>query len=135
VNVRTIYLAEDDIDDQEFLQDAFEQIDPSINLVCFSSGLKFMRSLEDLSDQILPSLIVLDYNIPELNGEEILQQLKGSLRYNDIPKIVWSTSDSHLYRENCLSFGAMAYLVKPSSINGIIEIAREMLRYCQVKQN
>jgi CheY-like chemotaxis protein len=135
VGTRTIYLAEDDFDDQEFLQEAFSQLDPAINLVCFTSGLRFMKSLTSLADDMLPTLIVLDYNIPELNGEEILQQLQKHDRFSAIPKIVWSTSDSPLYRENCLSFGAQAYLVKPSSINGISEIAREMLRYSQVKQD
>lgn len=128
---RTIFLAEDDIDDQEFLQDAFVSIDPGIRLVPFSSGLKIIARLQETPDEHLPCLIVLDYNIPEINGAEILEQLKVHNRYAAIPKVVWSTSDSQLYRENCLACGAKAYLVKPSSINGIADIARQMLQYCQ----
>lgn len=128
---RTIFLAEDDVDDQEFLQDAFAIIDPAVRLVAFSSGLKFINRLQETTDEHLPCLIVLDYNIPEINGAEILQQLKHHNRYAGIPKVVWSTSDSQLYRETCLAGGAKAYLVKPSSITGITEIAREMLRYCR----
>jgi CheY-like chemotaxis protein len=128
---RTIFLAEDDIDDQEFLQDALLAIDPAVRLIAFSSGLKFINRLKETADEHLPCLIVLDYNIPELNGAEILEQLKLHDRYAGIPKVVWSTSDSQLYRETCLSNGAKAYLVKPSSITGIAEIAREMLHYCQ----
>jgi CheY-like chemotaxis protein len=59
-----------------------------------------------------------------------LQRLNKEDRYTDIPKIVWSTSDSHLYRETCLNSGAKAYLVKPSSIGGLKELAKEMLQYC-----
>jgi len=128
---RIIFLAEDDIDDQEFLKDAFTIIDPSIQLVAFSSGLKFIDRLKETADEKLPCLIVLDYNIPELNGAEILQQLKKHDRYAEIPKVVCSTSDSQFYRETCMTSGAKAYLVKPSSITGITEIAREMLQYCQ----
>lgn len=128
---RTIFLAEDDIDDQEFLRDALQIIDPSIKLVSFSSGLKFLHRLKETDDPNLPCLIILDYNIPELNGAEILVQLREQTRFAAIPKVVWSTSDSQLYRENCLASGAKAYLVKPSSINGISEIAKEMLRYCE----
>lgn len=128
---RTIFLAEDDIDDQEFLLDALMSIDPSIRLLPFSSGLKFVTRLHETADEHLPCLIVLDYNIPEMNGAEILEQLKLHSRYADIPKIVWSTSDSQHYRETCLACGARAYLVKPSSIVGINEIARQMLAYCK----
>ena len=128
---RTIFLAEDDIDDQEFLKDAFLTIDPAIKLISFSSGLKFINRLFETEDQHLPCLIILDYNIPEINGAEILGQLKAQDRFVNIPKVVWSTSDSQLYRENCLACGAKAYLVKPSSINGIAEIAKEMLGFCK----
>jgi CheY-like chemotaxis protein len=131
LNSRTIFLAEDDVDDQEFLTDALLSIDPAINLISFSSGLKFINRLSETEDGQLPCLIVLDYNIPEINGAEILAQLKKIDRFAAIPKVVWSTSDSQLFRENCLACGAKAYLVKPSSINGIKEIAKEMLRFCE----
>lgn len=130
---RTIFLAEDDIDDQEFLKDALLAIDPAIQLVSFSSGLKFINRLSETDDGQLPCLIILDYNIPEINGAEILEHLRSQDRYAPIPKVVWSTSDSHLYRQNCLTSGAKAYLVKPSSISGITEIAKEMLRFCEVQ--
>ena len=126
----TIFLAEDDIDDQEFLQDALITLNPEIKLTSFASGLKFMNHITRLEDILLPDLIILDYNIPEINGSEILEQLKKDERYSSIPKIVWSTSDSHLYRENCIKHGAAAYLVKPSSVVGIQRIAKEMLGHC-----
>jgi len=70
------------------------------------------------------------HNIPEINGAEILEQLTKNERYSLIPKIVWSTSDSHFYRQNCMGYGAKAYMVRPSSIGGIQEIAKEMLTHC-----
>ena len=123
-------MAEDDLDDQEFLKEALEGIDKGVRLMAFSTGVKFMTALGQTSDENLPGLIVLDYNIPELNGAEILEQLSKQERYATIPKLVWSTSDSELYRQNCFTYGAKAYLVKPSSINGIANVAREMLTYC-----
>lgn len=134
-SLRTIFLAEDDMDDQEFLTEALRAIDDSIRLFSFSTGIKFMNGLSQTSDEDLPGLIVLDYNIPELNGAEILAQLSQQERYAAIPKLVWSTSDSELYRQNCLAFGASAYLVKPSSIKGISAIAEEMLAYRLQKTN
>lgn len=129
-STRTIFLAEDDLDDQEFLKEALHAIDGGVQLVSFSTGVKFMNGLSQTADENLPGLIVLDYNIPELNGAEILEQLSKQERYASIPKLVWSTSDSELYRRTCLAFGAKAYLVKPSSVSGITNIAHEMLTYC-----
>jgi CheY-like chemotaxis protein len=125
-----IFLAEDDIDDQEFLHEAFLSINPEIKLISFTSGLKFIQHIISLNEEHLPDLIILDYNIPEINGAEILEQLNKDKRYSAIPKLVWSTSDSQLYRQTCITTGAKAYLVKPSSINGIKEIAKEMLSHC-----
>jgi CheY-like chemotaxis protein len=130
-NRPTIFLAEDDIDDQEFLSEAMLSIDPAIKLIAFSSGLKFIKSISELKEGALPALIILDYNIPEINGAEILEQLKTDKRYAAIPKIVWSTSDSDLYRQNCLIHGAITYMVKPSSMSGIHEMAKKMLAFRQ----
>ena len=127
----TIFLAEDDIDDQEFLYEALLSVDPNIRLLSFTSGLKLMNHIAKLDGTQLPQLIILDYNIPEINGAEILEQLKNDSRFSTVPKIVWSTSDSHLYRQNCILFGAKEYMVKPSSIEGIRELAKKMLSYCQ----
>ena len=66
----TIVLAEDDIDDQELLAEAFSEIDPSIRLYTFSTGKKFLNFLDALPDEEIPDLVILDYNIPELNGAE-----------------------------------------------------------------
>jgi CheY-like chemotaxis protein len=128
---RTIFLAEDDIDDQEFLEEAFLSIDPAIKLKSFISGKKFIEHLEQTGDNQLPCLIILDYNIPEINGAEILRHLGQFKRYNHISKVIWSTSDSDLYRNSCLQLGAKNYLIKPSSVSGIRQTAELLLRFCR----
>ena len=125
----TILLAEDDIDDQELLTEAFTEIDPSIQLFAFSTGKKFLSFLDELPDGQIPDLVILDYNIPELNGAEILRRLESNDRYRNVVKLVWSTSNSPLYQDSCLSLGARAYLVKPSNISALFEMARHMLTY------
>jgi CheY-like chemotaxis protein len=126
---QTIFLVEDDIDDQEFLEEAVHAIAPGIQLISFTSSLKFIKELEKTPDDLLPGLVVLDYNIPEINGAEILKHLNQHERYASISKIIWSTSNSEEFRKNCLELGAKAYLVKPSSFSGINDIAREILSF------
>jgi CheY-like chemotaxis protein len=125
----TILLAEDDIDDQELLSDAFSEIDPSVQLISFSTGRKFLSYLENLADNEIPALIILDYNIPEINGAEILKIIEEDSRYRSIIKLVWSTSNSPMYENSCLSLGAKAYLVKPSNISDLTELAKKILSF------
>jgi CheY-like chemotaxis protein len=125
----TVLLAEDDPDDQELLAEAFSGIDPSIRMISFSSGKKILDYLERLQDREIPDLIILDYNIPEINGAVILQELEKHARYRPVIKLVWSTSSVSLYEDSCLALGARAYLVKPTNISGLADLARKMLDY------
>ena len=127
-----ILLGEDDTDDEELLKEVFSTIDDSFSLTFINNGRKFLSSLDMLSDDNLPCLIILDYNMPELNGAEILKKLKHNNRYHSIPKIIWSTSGSETYKKTCLSLGACEYIIKPSNVNDLTEIARYMLSFCSV---
>ena len=127
--MRTIYLAEDDIDDQELLIEALQGIDPRIRLETFSTGKKFIAHLDSLPDNEIPSMVILDYNIPEVNGAEILKHLEEDERYKDVIKLVWSTSNSSFYEDSCLALGAKAYLVKPNNLSGLNDLAKRMLDY------
>jgi CheY-like chemotaxis protein len=125
----TILLAEDDLDDQELFADALSEIAPSIQLVSFTSGKKILTHLQNLEDHKIPEMIILDYNIPEINGAEILKKLDENPRYNPMVKVVWSTSNSPTYQNSCLQLGAKAYFVKPSNISALTDMVREMVAF------
>ena len=128
-----IFLAEDDVDDQELLTEAFLNIDDSISFRTATNGMKAINYLEALQPKEQPCLIVLDYNLPELSGAEILQRIKSMDRYDNVSKVVWSTSSSPLYQKICLDLGAKAYFVKPNDVAGIRNLAQLMLQMCTVK--
>ena len=128
-----IFLAEDDIDDQELLIEAFSHFDNSIAVKAFNNGKKALSFLENLPIDETPCLIVLDYNLPELSGAEILEKLNQSKLFEDVTKVVWSTSNSPVYESVCLALGAKTYLVKPNDISGMNKLAELMLQMCEVK--
>lgn len=128
--MKYILIGEDDIDDQEILQEVFADIDSNCELKFITNGRKLISFLEALPPQELPSLIVLDYNMPELNGEEILRKLQNSKEFKNIPKILWSTSSVSANKTKCVELGASDFLVKPSTIEKLEEIARYMLSFC-----
>lgn len=127
-----ILLGEDDPDDQELLTEVFAAIDNSFILFFVNNGQEVLSALEKLKDGHLPCLIVLDYNMPGMNGEDILRELGKNQRYDDIPRIVWSTSGSEKFKQNCLALGARDYVIKPSNNSELERIARYMLSHCVV---
>ena len=78
----------------------------------------------------LPCLIVLDLNMPKLNGTQTLQLLKTDSRFKDIPVIIYSTSLNPQERNKCLKLGAHSYVNKPVSFTEGIETAKQFLALC-----
>jgi len=127
-----ILLGEDDADDQEMMKEVFTSIDISFVLFFVNNGKEILSALEKLKDDQMPCLIVLDYNMPGLNGADILQELSTNERYKNIPKVVWSTAGSEKFRKICLELGALDYVIKPNNVVGLEEVARYMLSLCLV---
>lgn len=125
----SIVLAEDDIDDQEMLEYSFREIDPQLPLICLPNGRKLMDYLSVLSESALPSIIILDYNLPELNGADIMRLLQQDHRYDHIPKLIWSTSNSPYYKSLCIELGALDYIEKPGDLAAYLSVARHMLSF------
>ena len=68
--------------------------------------------------------------MPELNGADILENLKTKGKYADIPKIIWSTSGTETYRKKCLELGAEDYIIKPSRVSELVQAIKYMISYC-----
>lgn len=125
-----VFLAEDDIDDQEMLTELMKEEDGSIEFLTANTGSKALDLLKNFSGKKIPCLIVLDYNLPEMSGAEILARLKDLPEYEKVLKVVWSTSNSPVYKKKCMDLGAYSYIVKPTGIAEIKVIARELVELC-----
>jgi len=124
-----VLLAEDDVDDVEFLTVSLQNLDQAIEVRVISSGDRAISAFESLPDDHLPCLIILDYNLPALNGYQILTMLADNERYKYIPKVIWSTSDSSFFEKECLANGASAYFVKPADLSGYALLAGKIVEY------
>jgi CheY-like chemotaxis protein len=109
-----ILVVDDDKEDHLILQEYFSDSHIDKNVLFVDNGVRALEYLEGIHDEsLLPSLIVLDLNMPLLNGTQTLLQLKQDNRLKNIPVIIYSTSESENEKRKCLSFGAIDYLVKP----------------------
>ena len=125
-----ILIADDDLEDMELIEEAFLNVQPAVQLFKFTNGKLAIEYLNAIQDVELPCLMVLDYNMPEINGSEMLSHLKKQKRYSAIPKVVLSTSNAPLYIHECMSHGATDYMVKPDNIKELNLLAQRLLSLC-----
>ena len=97
--------------------------------VTANTGSKALNTLKSIQGK-LPCLILLDYNLPEMSGAEILAKLKEMPQFDSTVKVVWSTSNSPVYKKKCMELGAYSYIVKPTGIAGIRAIAKQLIDIC-----
>jgi CheY-like chemotaxis protein len=129
--VRKIILADDDAEDRFILQDAMEALHETNMLLFANNGEEAWQVLKkNFNQDCSPCLIILDLNMPKLNGVQTLERIKLDERFNKIPVIIYSTSINPLEKEKCLRLGAHSYVIKPISLNESMETARMFLAFC-----
>ncbi|MFL5745453.1 MAG: response regulator [Niastella sp.] len=120
-----ILIADDDQEDRYLLHTAFEEIGRSNDIYLVENGLQVFKYLETSIEQSgMPSLIVLDLNMPILNGMETLSRLKAHNIYKTIPVIMFTTSVHEVEKEKCLEIGAADFIKKPARFQQTILTAR-----------
>lgn len=130
ISSKFILIGEDDKDDEEFIKEIFHLVDESFSLVFFNNGKRVVTHIESLQAKNQPCLILLDYNMPEMTGCEILEELKMRKLSESVPKVIWSTSASETYKKQCLEAGADDYIIKPSNVSDLMEIAKYLFAKC-----
>ena len=123
-----ILLADDDPDDRDSLIHPFLQQNPGVRVVAFGDGRDLLNFLLACPDDELPVLILMDYKMPYVTAAELLQSLAADPRYNNIPKLVWSTSGRAEYVDRCVKNGASQYFTKPNSLPELASIVDRMTR-------
>ena len=120
-----ILIADDDQEDRYLLHTAFEEIGRSNDIFLVENGLQVFTYLDSSMEQTnMPSLIVLDLNMPILNGMETLLRLKAHNVYKDIPVIMFTTSVHEVEKEKCLAIGAADFIKKPARFQQTISTAK-----------
>ncbi len=121
---KKILMIDDDVEDRMLMQDMFAEIGFPNVAHYEESGETAMSYLEKLSSAELPSVIVLDLNMPKVNGTQVLRSLKENDKLKDITVIIYSTSVNHFEKEQTLKLGAHSYVIKPSTYEECLEKAR-----------
>lgn len=109
-----IMVVDDDPDDIEILSTSLEN--KGVSVKPFITGEQAMQYLkEDTQVNFMPSLIILDYNMPKNNGHEMLIWIKSNALTSNIPVVMYSTYLSDIFQISLKKLGAIECLIKPNN--------------------
>ena len=128
---RYLLYADDDEDDKAILVEMMRRINPEIGVVTTENGVQAIKFLESIEDsQPLPCCIVLDMNMPIMNGTQTLEMIKKNPVYKNIPVFLFSTSSNPSDVATTSELGAEAFITKPYGQKELLEVCEEFADYC-----
>jgi CheY-like chemotaxis protein len=123
---KSLFLADDDIDDRMLFEDALNEIYTGVDLVMATDGQELMEKLQQRLP-LLPSVVFLDINMPRKNGFQCLQEMRERTLLQDIPVVIISTSNEERIIEKSYSEGANYYICKPNSFEKLKQAIHDVL--------
>jgi CheY-like chemotaxis protein len=115
-----VLVVEDDPGDVLLITEALKGHNPNLALVVAGDGIEALAHLQD--PQGLPDLIVIDLNMPRMDGRELLALLKNSDEFKQIPAVVLTTSATPDDVTGAYSSHANAYVTKPIDLTEFDEV-------------
>lgn len=130
-----IWILEDSPEDLEVLERAFRKVEFEVPLLHYRSAREALMNLQELSKlprqnaEYFPALILLDLNMPDMDGFHFIQKIKENSLLKTIPVIVLSTSHSQTDVAKSYEFGANSYVPKPEDMKGYVQMADVLKSY------
>lgn len=122
----SILMAEDDEDDRLFFTEALREICSQTKLAIANDGNEFIR-LFNQHRLISIDLIILDINMPGINGLECLELIRKDETMKEVPVIIMSTASEQAIIDLAYRKGATRYFVKPDSLEGLKRAVKQIL--------
>lgn len=131
IHNKTILLADDDHDDLHLLSEALKDIDPSYSIMQAHDGENAIELLKEAKEsECLPCLIVLDINMPKMDGKQALVTIQNELKLSEIPIVIFSTSSSEVDKMFFKNKN-VEMITKPVEFEILYQVAVKMLNYCR----
>jgi CheY-like chemotaxis protein len=122
-----IMLVEDSIEDATFTEHVLKFNKLQKDLVLAANGQDALQALEKCDrDQSHPNLILLDINLPDISGMDLLKQIKKDARFSKIPVVILTGSNEDEDIQKSYDLGAGSYLVKPISNSALMQVIERL---------
>lgn len=124
-----VLLVEDSLGDVRLTQEAFREANPTIRLHVAGDGLEAMAYLRKQGHHLLaprPDLILLDLNLPKMDGREVLAHIKEDSSLKTIPTVILTTSDAEADIVRSYQLRANCYLTKPVQLDAFEALVKSI---------
>ena len=123
-----ILLVEDDIVDVMTVKRAFKEINITNSLSVTGNGEEALEYLKDENNE-KPGLILLDLNMPKMNGIEFLKIIKNDEAHKSIPVVVLTTSKEEQDKLSSFNYSVAGYIIKPVDYMQFVEAVKTIRMY------
>jgi len=133
--LNVIVMAEDDADDRLLVKDAMAECQWEGDLRFVENGEELMDYLTrrnkfaQIADSPRPGLILLDLNMPKMDGREVLKAIKADEELRRIPVVVLTTSRADTDIEGIYGLGANSFISKPVRFEALVNVLRVLGQY------
>ncbi len=127
-----ILLVEDNLGDIGLIKLCFKKLSLLNKLQIVNDGIQAIEYLKHQGKYVgstLPSLILLDLNLPKKNGHEVLEEIKKDNDIKNIPVVMLTTSSSESDINKSYSLGVNSYIIKPIDFDRFMEIMEMIAKY------
>lgn len=125
----SILVIEDNGSDVFLLERALNRQHINFQLTHLHDGgeaLAFVRREGPYEKSPRPDLILVDLNLPKVDGEEIIRQIRSAKHLDGVPACVWTSSESVLDRASLSHLGASQFIFKPSGLEQFMQIGETL---------
>ena len=130
-----ILVADDDADDRMLIGDAFEEASLKNPIDFVEDGIELLEYLKhegryaDLADDVRPGIILLDLNMPRMDGRTALGEIRKDPELRNIPIIVLTTSKSEEDILRTYDLGVNSFITKPVTFDGLVKVVQVLNQY------
>lgn len=125
-----VLYADDDADDLELVQEAFYRFTKNVEVITARNGSQALGYLKDLQEgDTYPCLIILDINMPVLNGMEVLKKLRAMDEFESIPVVLFTTSSLPADEVFAKKYNA-GFVTKPLDVSQMKVITESFVDHC-----
>jgi len=123
---KNILLIDDDSEDADIFKEAVHSVNSEIVCHAVTNPLRAFEEL--LVTQNLPDVVFVDFNMPALNGAQLIQKMKAENRLQNITFVLMSSHSEDVMNVLTEKFDKVQYIIKPSSFHELIELLDTLLR-------